>query len=192
MVRLKPDVDAVAFEKAILKDVLLQCRIGNTLRFELFSVRKRAEQMAENMGANNLVRIHLALGGFGLLCVFLGVTGLFWVRCIGRRQDMGVMRSMGATRLGVVRQMLCESVLLFVLAFVPAMILVGVKVYLKGYDCGIDGRLNLDYWFLRLVPHASVVTLISFVLMLLAVLLAAWIPVYRASRTIPSDALRDE
>ena len=192
MVRLKPDVDAVAFEKAILKDVLLQCRIGNTLRFELFSVRKRAEQMAENMGANNLVRIHLALGGFGLLCVFLGVTGLFWVRCIGRRQDMGVMRSMGATRLGVVRQMLCESVLLFVLAFVPAMILVGVKVYLKGYDCGIDGRLNLDYWFLRLVPHVSVVTLISFVLMLLAVLLATWIPVYRASRTIPSDALRDE
>ena len=27
---------------------------------------------------------------------------------------------------------------------------------------------------------------------LLAVLLATWIPVYRASRTLPSDALRDE
>ena len=150
------------------------------------------ELLSEGAGANNLVRLHMALGGFGLLCAFLGVTGLFWVRCIGRRQDMGVMRSMGATRLGVVRQMLCESVLLFVLAFVPAMLLVGVKVYLKGYDCGIDGRLNLDYWFLRLVPHVSVVTLISFVLMLLVILLATWIPVYRASRTLPSDALRDE
>ena len=193
MVRLKPDVDAVAFEKAILKDVLLQCRIGNTLRFELFSVRKRAEQMAENMGANNLVRIHLALGGFGLLCVFLGVTGLFWVRCIGRRQDMGVMRSMGATRLGVVRQMLCESVLLFVMAFVPAMILVGIKVYLKGYN--LDFWLNqsdTDFWFLRTVPHVSAVTLLSFLFMLIIILLATWIPVYHASKTMPSDALHDE
>ena len=192
LVRLKPHVEGAAFEKAVQEDVLRQCRIGNTLRFELSSVRQMTELLSEGAGANNLVRLHMALGGFGLLCAFLGVTGLFWVRCIGRRQDMGVMRSMGATRLGVVRQMLCESVLLFVLAFVPAMILVGIKVYLKGYDCGIDGRLNLDYWFLRLVPHVSVVTLISFVLMLLVILLATWIPVYRASRTLPSDALRDE
>ena len=42
------------------------------------------------------------------------------------------------------------------------------------------------------MPHVSVVTLISFVLMLLVILLATWIPVYRASRTLPSDALRDE
>ena len=192
LVRLKAGVGVNDFRRAVRMDIFPECRIGNTVRFEVISRRQDMNRVSEVYGANNVIRLHLALGGFGLLCVFLSVTGLFWVRCIGRRQDMGVMRSMGATRLGVVRQMLCESVLLFVLAFVPAMILVGIKVYLKGYDCGIDGRLNLDYWFLRLVPHVSVVTLISFVLMLLVILLATWIPVYRASRTLPSDALRDE
>ena len=193
LVRLKPDVDGAAFEKAVQEDVFRQCRIGNTLRFELSSVRQMTELLSEGAGANNLVRLHMALGGFGLLCAFLGVTGLFWVRCIGRRQDMGVMRSMGATRLGVVRQMLCESVLLFVMAFVPAMLLVGVKVYLKGYN--LDFWLNQsdpDFWFLRTVPHVSAVTVLSFLLMLLIILLATWIPVYHASKTMPSNALHDE
>ena len=161
-------------------------------RFEVISRRQDMNRVSEVYGANNVIRLHLALGGFGLLCVFLSVTGLFWVRCIGRRQDMGVMRSMGATRLGVVRQMLCESVLLFVLAFVPAMFLVVVNVYLNGYDCGLFYKPDPDFWFLRTVPHVSAVTLLSFLFMLIIILLATWIPVYHASKTMPSDALHDE
>ena len=192
LVRLKAGVGVNDFRRAVRMDIFPECRIGNTVRFEVISRRQDMNRVSEVYGANNVIRLHLALGGFGLLCVFLSVTGLFWVRCIGRRQDMGLMRSMGATRLGVVRQMLCESVLLFVLAFVPAMFLVVVNVYLNGYDCGLFYKPDPDFWFLRTVPHVSAVTLLSFLFMLIIILLATWIPVYHASRTIPSDALRDE
>ena len=69
----------------------------------------------------------------------------------------------------------------------------GIKVYLKGYN--LDFWLNqsdTDFWFLRTVPHVSAVTLLSFLFMLIIILLATWIPVYHASKTMPSDALHDE
>ena len=41
-----------------------------------------------------------------LLCIFLGMLGTFWVRCDDRRQDIGVMRGLGASKTTIVRQFL--------------------------------------------------------------------------------------
>ena len=137
-------------------------------------------------------------GFFGLLCVFLGVSGLFWVRCGERRQDIGVMRSLGASRRAVKRQMLLEGTVLLTAAFLVAMLFIRWYVHVNGYNMGmIEQAVNwngadMAYWFNRPRLHILAVTFITYALMLLISLLGIWIPVHRATRILPGDALRDE
>lgn len=198
LVRLKEGADGEAFMENVQHDVLERCIADNIERFDVISLARQMDQYAEQAGANNVVRLQGALGFFGLLCVFLGVSGLFWVRCGERRQDIGVMRSLGATRRVVNRQMLTEGVILLSLAFLAAMLFVAWYTHTYGYNDGLAGhRINwkgpdMAYWFNRPVLHVLSVTLITYALMLLITLLATWVPVHRATRIMPGDALRDE
>lgn len=197
MVRLKKGVDEADFKASIEKDVLPHCVIDNVRRIDVWSLARNMQKATERSGAYNIIRLRSAMGFFGLLCAFLGVSGLFWIRCNDRRQDMGVMRSMGATRSDVRHQMLIEGALLLTMAFLPAMLYVLWHVHANGYDVGtaessLAGTADMAYWFNRPVPHVAAVTLISYTSMLLITLLATWLPVHRATRILPSDALRDE
>ena len=198
LIRLKDGVDGEKFMKDVQRDVLQNCCIDPILRFKVISLKQKVDEDTELVGANNVVRLQAALGFFGLLCVFLGVSGLFWVRCGERRQDIGVMRSLGATRRMANRQMLLEGALLLSAAFLPAMMFVLWHVRTNGYDMGLTEEAvvwqgpDFYYWFNRPVPHILAVTLITYALMLFITLLATWLPVHRATRILPSDALRDE
>ena len=197
LVRLKDGVDGATFMETIRRDVLRDFSTAPVKQFEIVSLEQQMGRLSETAGANNVVRLQSALGFFGLLCVFLGISGLFWVRCGERRQDMGVMRSLGATRRAVGRQMLMEATLLLTAAFLAAMVFVAWYVHTYGYDVGLNvhfssGNTDLSYWFLRPWPHVLSVTAITYALMLLITLLATWVPVHRATRILPGDALRDE
>lgn len=198
MVRVKEGVDGDRFMKDIQQDVLRHCCVGPVKRFTVTPLKHEMDIASTLAGANNVVRLQAALGFFGLLCVFLRVSGLFWVRCGERRQDIGVMRSLGATRRMVNRQMLLEGTLLLTAAFLSAMLFVAWHVHANGYDVGLTEEAvhwngaDMSYWFNRPVPHVLVVTLLTYALMLLITLLATWVPVHRATRVLPGDALRDE
>lgn len=197
-VRLKEGADGKRFMESVPRDVLKDCCTAPFSGFEINSLQHNMDLTAELVGSNNVVRIQSALGFFGLLCVFLGVSGLFWVRCGERRQDMGVMRSMGASRRAVKRQMLWEGVILLTAAFLTAMLFVAWYVHKNGYNMGLTERIgdwagpDLFYWFNRPWPHVIAVTVLTYALMLLITLLATWLPVHRATRILPCDALRDE
>ncbi len=197
IVRIKKGVDGDEFMEAVEHDVLRHCITGPVRDYNVTSLKQQMDMFAETEGANNVVRLQAALGFFGLLCVFLGVSGLFWVRCGERRQDIGVMRSLGASRSRVNRQMLLEATILLTAAFLVAMVFMAWYVHTYGYNAGLDrssinGNINMSYWFLRPWPHVLAVTAISYTAMLLITLLATWLPVQRATRILPSDALRDE
>lgn len=198
IVRVKPGVDMDDFRRIVQTEVLSRCITGPIKEFEVTSLEEQMAIEGEAVGANNVVRLQAALSFFGLMCVFLGVSGLFWVRCGERRQDMGVMRAMGATRRKVTLQMLLEAMMLLVAAFVPAMMFVAWYVHGHGYDTGLarDNYLwkdaDMSYWFNRPVEHLTAVTLLTFALMVIICLLATWVPVHRAGRVLPSDALHDE
>lgn len=197
LVRLKKGVDGEDFKAAMEKDVFPRCVIDNVRRIDVRPLARQVQKATERSGAYNTIRLRSAMGFFGLLCAFLGVSGLFWVRCNDRRQDMGVMRSMGATRRDVRRWMLFEGVLLLTMAFLPAMSYVLWHVHAHGYDVGMAentpaGTADMAYWFNRPVPHVAAVTAIAYISMLLVTLLATWLPVQRATRILPGDALRDE
>ena len=205
MVRVKEGVDGDRFMKDIQQDVLRHCCVGPVKRFTVTPLKHQMNISSTLAGANNIVRLQSALGFFGLLCVFLGVSGLFWVRCGERKQDIGVMRSLGASRKAVNRQMLLEGTVLLTAAFLTAMLFVAWYVYKNGYDMGYtssDAGWNeqavrwkepdMSYWFNRPAPHILAVTLLTYALMLLITLLGTWVPVHRATRILPGDALRDE
>lgn len=197
LVRVKEGVDEDEFREAIRRDVLSRCTLDDVTGYDVVSLKETVRKCTERSGAYNTIRLRSAMGFFGLLCAFLGVSGLFWVRCNDRRQDMGILRSMGASRGDVRRQMLAEAALLLTLAFLPAMLYIGWHVHANGYDVGLAessmaGKADMAYWFNRPVPHVLSVTVLTYVSMLLITLLATWLPVHRATRISPCDALRDE
>ena len=198
-VRLKEGADGEQFVENVPKDVLKDCCTRPFTEFTISSVGQQIDDISEHMGAKNVVRLQASLGFFGLLCVFLGISGLFWVRCGERRQDIGVMRSMGATRRAVKRQMLWEGIILLTAAFLVAMAFVAWYVHHNGYNMGLTEHAiggwkgpDLYYWFNRPRLHIAAVTLLTYALMLGITLLGTWVPVQRATRILPSDALRDE
>ena len=198
LVRVKEGVDEDEFRAAIERDVLPRCPIDDVRSIEVMSVEKAMGKITEQSGAYNIIRLRSVMGFFGLLCVFLGVSGLFWVRCGERRQDIGVMRSMGASRRTVKRQMLLEGTLLLTASFWVAMLFVAWYVRANGYNMGLEEaapdwmKPDMVYWFNRPWPHVISVTLLTYGLMLLITLLGTWLPVHRATRISPCDALRDE
>ena len=78
-------MDARAFEKRFREEVAPQLQIGNFCYPELVSFNRQIRNELENSGTLNKLRVQYALAGFALLCIFLGMTGTFWVRCDARR-----------------------------------------------------------------------------------------------------------
>ena len=127
------------------------------------------------------------------------MLGTFWTRMDNRRSDIGIMRSMGASRSRVVRQYITEAVILLTLAFVAAMPIVLHFVLTEGFAepgvCSIDKKMflpNPEYGVNNFYIHFAWVTVITYVAMLFITIAGTWIPVYRATRILPADALREE
>ena len=126
------------------------------------------------------------------------MVGTFWIRSNARREEIGLMRSMGASQGCIVRQFLMEAWILVTIAFLLSLWGVTNYVYIEGFaepaKLLLFGDYHPDpaYWQNRVLPHFMVVTLITYVLLLLTALVGTYIPVRRAARTLPADALRDE
>lgn len=127
---------------------------------------------------------HLAIGFFLLLNIFLGIVGTFWVRTEQRRAEVGIRRVVGSTNRSVFSLMFGEGIILMTLAFLPAAVaawyvmfhtdLCDIKVFPVGW-----GRLLLGLGC-------------TYLQMLLMVFLGTFIPVLRALRVPPTEAIRSE
>lgn len=186
--RLKDGVDARAFEKRFREEVVPQLQIGNFCYPELVSFNRQIRNELENSGTLNKLRVQYALAGFALLCIFLGMTGTFWVRCDARRGEIGLMRSLGATKRDVRKRFLVEAWLLVTVAFLIGLVAVAQYVVTSGSLEGDD----TFYWQNRPLAHFLVVSGVVYVLLAAVSLVSTLIPVSRIAREEPADALRDE
>lgn len=195
--RLKDGVDARAFEKRFREEVAPQLQIGNFCYPELISFNRQIRDALENSGTVNKLRVQYALAGFALLCIFLGMTGTFWVRCDARRGEIGLMRSLGATKRDVRKRFLVEAWLLVTVAFLIGLVAVAQYVVTSGMadlpeeSFRSDG-LDTFYWQNRPLAHFLVVSSVVYVLLAAVSLVSTLIPVSRIAREEPADALRDE
>ena len=192
---LKEGVNTEAFEARFMKEVAPQLKQGNYYLNKLRTFEEVGENLAKSQGIHVKLNTQFALAAFALLCIFLGTLGTFWVRCDDRRQDIGVMRSLGASKATIIRQFFVETGLLVTMAFVCTLPLLMHYVHESGmYHAIITGepKDSLTVWWLETVPHFCMVSLLTYAILLLIALLGTYIPVSRAAKVLPADALRDE
>jgi ABC-type lipoprotein release transport system permease subunit len=129
------------------------------------------------------------------MCIFLGMVGTFWIRCNARRQEVGLMRSLGATKCNIVTRFLSESALIVTIAFMVSLIAL-IHYAMEGNMTHIEGAGELRFasipWLLEDTPRFCMTSLITYLILLLIALIGTIIPVKRAANVLPADALRDE
>jgi hypothetical protein len=127
-----------------------------------------------------VVTVSELFGGLGALLAAIGTYGLLAFSVARRGNEIGVRMALGATRGGIARMVLAES--------------------LVTTCAGLAVGAPLAYWGRRaaagLVPDlpagGAAVIAASAILMILVALVAAWVPARRATRVDPLEALRYE
>lgn len=195
VIRLKPGVDVSAFRQRFREEVAPQLSVGNFYFDSLKEFSELSEAYAMKSGVTNKLRLQYALTGFALLCIFLGMVGTFWIRSNARRGEIGVMRSMGASQGCIVRQFLIEAWLLLTVAFVLVIPFLLYHAHVNGlYTVEMNDKFvpNPAYGQNRFGFHFTVVLALSYVVLMLIALVGTYVPVRRAARTLPVEALREE
>ena len=198
--RLKEGVDSRKFEKRFNEEIMPALKSGNFYATGITSFDEKGRILAENFGEYNKMRLNGTFTFFALVCTFLGIVGTFWVRTNTRRPDIGIMRSIGATRWQIMRHFCNESVLLFTIAFIVGLLGLAYYVKLNGLWSDMMGVSrfsddfipNAKYWQNDTVKTFAVVSVVTYLFMVVTVLIGTFIPVYRAIDEFPADALRDE
>lgn len=140
-------------------------------------------------------QIRLVLGAFFLFCLFLGVSGTFWMQTDSRREEIGIMKSFGATSARIVRILITEGIILATIA-----VMAGCFIYLQYAlkeglyisDANLRELLSGRYWFEDFATHFAIVSFITWAIVVIVVCIGIYIPASRISRITPTDALRDE
>ena len=194
--RLKEGVNFDTFNARFQKEVAPHMSQGNFYFKGIKSLSKKREELGIMMGVYNKFRLKSSLAIFTLLCIFLGMVGTFWIRCNARRQEIGLMRSLGATEIRVKNQFLKEAGLLVTGAFVFSLILVvNFVVMTDGMaQQNVTGQPEFALVSEWLSPGVqfTMVSLITYFALLVIALVGTLIPVRRAVKVLPADALRDE
>ena len=194
--RLKEGVDFNTFYERFKKEVAPHMSQGNFYFNGFKSFADMRRELGIMTGAYNTLRLKLSLAGFTLLCIFLGTVGTFWIRCNARRQEIGLMRSLGATEGRVRNQFLTEAGILITAAFVFSLILVVNFIVMADgmVQQNVSGQPDFALVSEWLSPGVqfTMVSLITYMALLIIALIGTLIPVHRAIKVLPADALRDE
>ncbi|MDQ6911845.1 MAG: ABC transporter permease [Verrucomicrobiota bacterium] len=123
------------------------------------------------------------LGFFSIVALTLAASGLYGAMAYGvaqRTREIGIRMALGATRARVLRLVLGQ----------------GMRAVAIGLLCGLSGAFVLSRLLGAVVhpgnPHDLTSYFIACLALMLAALLACWLPARRATRVNPSDALRTE
>ena len=183
--RVSPEADMPGFEQRFIEDMKGNLNIGPFYLFSLISYDFKSEVYNTVSGVSNYLTIISSLLSFFLFIVFLGILGTFWFQMESRRSEIGLRMALGSSRKGVLRQILFESMVIFLLAFSPALI---ISINLAYWDVTFTFNNAMDYNWNRF----WITQFFTAIIMMGIISLGALIPAYRASKVHPVDALRDE
>ncbi len=189
--RVRDGMASTAFAENFKKEMRPQMKLGNFYMESLTDFPTISQQFEYTMGTTGTFRLQSGLALFFLLCTFLGVSGTFWLRCNARREEIGVRMALGSDQKVILRQFLTEAWLLVTSGFIAGVFIVLQTVIAEGFAQSTpDG--NPMYIQNQPVPHFLIISVITYLLLLVTALIGTWIPAARAARTVPSEALRDE
>ena len=194
--KLKEGVDFDAFNERFKKEVAPHMNRANLFfkGFERFEDYRKF--LGEFRGIYSKLRLKFSLAAFTLLCIFFGMVGTFWIRCNARRQELGLMRSLGASKSQVIKQFLVEAAILLTVAYAFSLlivfnVLVVPEAMSKPVTYGEPLYAIISKWQTPGVQFAMV-SIATYLALLVIALIGTLIPVKRAIEILPADALRDE
>ena len=136
----------------------------------------------------------MILASFFLFCIFFGVSGTFWMQTRSRCEEIGILKSFGATSGRILRLFLFEG-----LGLVTVAVLLGCVIYLQyALKSGLYMPQNLccspyvHYWFESFKEHFLIISGVVWLLMVLIVSFGIYVPMRGISRIAPTEALHEE
>lgn len=193
VVRTRPDVSTSEFNR-MFAEKRSELHAGNFYISELTDFATRRSSYLYSSGNTNKLRINTALAIFFGISLCLGVAGSFYLQTRRRTEEGGIMRSFGATRWFLVRELILEGVVLTTITWI-----IGCLIYLQfalkeglqmiGWNHPHESMAN---WTDHFAQHFIIVSLIVYVILLIVVTVGIYIPAHYISRSNPVDALRDE
>lgn len=181
--RIRPNVETAGLEERFMKEMRHQLQVGNFWVSGVQSYNDIREQFLERTSNSSGQQVISSVMIFLLVNVFLAVIGSFWFRVSRRKEELGLRMAMGSSRGGLMLFTVVESLLLLLIASLPALFICGNLVY-----ADIVSASSAESPLLRFVE----VSVITWLVLAVIIILGVWYPAYRASKVAPSDALRAE
>jgi len=145
----------------------------------VFGEEPLATTLAESVGQQRFTMLLLAaFAGLALVLAVVGVYGVLSFVVVQRAPEMGIRMALGASQRYVVRQVVWQ----------------GARLALVGLALGLAGAFVLTRFLSGLLFGVGATDPVTFLavpgLVLLAALLASWIPAQRATEADPMSILR--
>ena len=194
VVRVKDGVDMSDFLKGFDEFVNKELNVGNFYAQKVESLNEII-RVSENSYVT-LNDITLILTVFFLINLSLGVVGTFWLQTRDRVEEMGVLRTFGATKWNIRIMLLGEGFVLSTLpVFVGCMLNLQIALHTEfvGTSLGMSysiGTNLTDSWILHFGEHFMIVSLLCYVVITITVLIGIYIPARSISNVNPIEALR--
>ena len=193
IVRLRPGVDARRFMSGRKREVEHDLVTEHLYVRRMESGSEALDRQVESNWQGRQSRRNLLIATFFGVNLAFGVFGTLLMYTRQRREEAGVRRAFGATKWSVFLGFIREALLLTTIS-----VLLGCAVYFqiaasKGLCDDFTGHNpTIHLWFDDFGTHFLVVSVIVYLIILCAVLLATAIPALRICRSEITEALKDE
>lgn len=183
--RVSAEADDTTFVSRFMSEMRSKLNIGPYYLFSLFSYDFRAEVLDTVSGIQSYINVIVCLIIFFLFIIFVGLLGTFWFQVESRRNEIGLRMALGSSHRGILIGFLREGLVLFLTAYIPALLITMCLAYWE-----ITYTINdcMDYTWTRY----AVTQVITGLVVMGIVVQGCLFPARRAAKLHPVEALRDE
>lgn len=147
---------------------------------------------------NKKIIRYTALAVFFFINLSIGITATFYMQTRKRSRDGGILRSFGASRSYIVRELIGEGWVLTVMAWLIGCVLYYIYIKDEGLT-NISGWGNIEFfktimpaWFDDFRLHFTIISGIILAMLLIVVTIGIYFPARHIASINPVDSLRSE
>lgn len=191
-IRLSSSVSGKLFREKFLNEMTPALQIGNFYLEEVSSYKQIEADTATRFGQTKDIRLRISLMIFFLLSIVLCVIGTFWYRVNVRREEIGLRKALGSTKVGIRNILILEGLCLLAVVLIPAMII--EYQFVRAGLIETMGSWNSIGTYLpdKTILRFLITNGITFLIMAAVIILSIWLPAVKAANLEAADALRDE